>query len=369
VNPLVSIVILNYNGRSTLGEYLLFNCLSSVLRSNYDNFEVIFVDNGSTDGSVQFILEKIGCNANLKILSHQKNYGFAQGNNLAMKHVRGDYVILLNNDVEVEPNWIRELVKALETDPIIGCAQSKVLSFDRIHIQSVGNLLDSTLSTYNIGKNQEDKGQFDRACEITYPLGAAFITRRELIKKIGLFDPNYFFYHDDCDLGWRIWLAGFKVISVPSSIVYHKGRSTSDHIFKIGHIWFFFFTSQFGLFIKNLGSKNFLKIGSIMLTNMAMNFLNLLLQGDATTSMKSIWWTLKNFKCNWKNRLIIQKKIRKVSDSEVFKNFLDSSVFVLRIKKIFDRFSEGKLYRNFDSYVSQVTYDYYKKHIYTKSRE
>jgi len=365
MNPLVSVVILNYNGRRNFGDNLLSNCLSSVLRSDYDDFEVIFVDNGSTDNSVEFIKQKFQRDTRLKIVENQKNYGFSQGNNLAMKHARGDYIVLLNNDVEVEPNWIRELVNAMEADQTIGLAQSKILLFDRIHIQTIGNLLDSALNTYLIGKNEVDKGQYDRVCEITYPCGAAVITRRTLIEKIGLFDPNYFFYHDDCDLGWRVRLAGFKVISVPSSIVYHKGGGTSDHTFKRGQGMFFAFTSQLGLFIKNLEFRNFLKFGSVMSASMAMDILDLFLHGDVRTPMKFAWWSMKNFRNNWKSRLIIKTKIRKVNDDEVLKTFLDSSIFVLRLRKNLDKLGSGKICRDFDKLVNQVTYNYYKNHLYT----
>jgi len=364
MNPLVSVVILNYNGRSC-GEFLLSDCLSSVFLSNYDNFEVIFVDNGSTDDSVEFIKKKFKRETRLTVVQNRANYGFSQGNNFAMRHARGDYVILLNNDVEVEPSWIRELIRTMEADQTIGLAQSKILSFDRIHIQTIGNLLDPALNTYLIGKYQEDKGQYDKVCEITYPCGAAFIARRALIERIGLFDPNYFFYHDDCDLGWRARLAGFKVVSVPSSIVYHKGGGTSEHTFKKGQGMFFTFTSQLGLFLKNLGFRNFLKFGSIMSASMAMDILDLFLHGDMKTPAKSIWWSVKNFRSSWRSRLFIKTKIRKVSDDEVLRAFLDSSIFILRIKKNLDKLGRGKIYRDFDKLVNQVTYNYYKTHLYT----
>jgi GT2 family glycosyltransferase len=364
--PSVSVIILNYNGSKNLGKHLLSNCLHSVLQSNYDNFEVFFVDNGSTDDSVEFVKKTFPKDTKLRIVENAENYGFPKGNNLAAKQTCGDYIILLNNDTEVEQNWMRELVNVMENNPTIGEAQSKILSFDRIHIQTVGNLLDAGLNTYLIGHNEEDKGQYDKLCEITFACGAALIVRRSLIEKIGLFDPAYFFYHDDCDLGWRVMLAGFKVVSVPSSIVYHKGGGTSNSTVKRSQGTFFLFTSQLGLFIKNLESRNFLKFGIMMSVSMAMETQYLLLHGgDPKITLGLLQWILKTFKHNWRGRLAIRAKIRKVGDDEVFKNFLDPSIFVLSITKNFERIAIGScVWKDFNKLVNQITNDYYKNHIY-----
>jgi GT2 family glycosyltransferase len=338
--------------------------VSSVLNSDYPNFEVIFVDNGSTDDSVKFIKEKFCQNSRLKIVVNPENYGFSRGNNIAMQYTSGDYVALLNNDVEVESNWLRELIKVMEADSTIGIAQSKIISSDRVNIQTVGNVLDVTLSTYHIGRKQKDGGQYDKVCEITFACGAALIIRRSLIERIGLFDPNYFFYHDDCDLGWRARLSGFKILSVPSSIVYHKGWGTSTTTITENQRFFLLFVSRIGLLIKNPELKNFLKLGTLLGVSMSMDILGMLLKGDLKTPMRLILWTLKNFRHNWRCRIVVQNQIRKVTDDEVFKAFLDSSIFVLRIRRHFDKIVGGKLYRSFDELVNQATNIYYNSHIY-----
>jgi hypothetical protein len=364
MKPSVSIIILNYNGRKNLGDSCLLNCLSSVLNSDYPDLEVIFVDNGSTDGSVELIKEKFRQDSRLKIVVNPENYGFARGNNIAIQHTSGDYVALLNNDVEVESNWLQELIKVMEADSTIGIAQSKILYLDRAYIQTVGNVLDAALSTYQIGMNQKDAGQYDKECEITFPCGAAMITRRSLIKRIGLFDPNYFFYHDDCDLGWRVRLAGFKVVSVPSSLVYHKGRGTSVNTLTRNQDFFLLFVSRIGLLIKNPESKNFLKLGTLLGVSMSMDILGTLLKGDLKTPIRLILWTLKNFRHNWGRRIVVQNQIRKVSDNEVFKFFLDSSIFAYRLKMHLDRLTGSSLKENLGRFLRQATNNYYNSHLY-----
>jgi len=304
----------------------------------------------------------LGKNAKLKIVTSSKNLGFAQGNNLAITHASGDYIVLLNSDVEVENNWLLELVKVMENDPTIGIAQSKILDFDRIHIQSVGALLDVALDTYLIGYNQIDKGQYDKICEITYAIGAALITRRSLIEKIGLFDSNYFFYHDDSDFGWRARLAGYRVVFVPSSIVYHRGEATSSLFFRKNEKYLYYHCSCIGLLIKNLELKNLPKFGAIMLISMAMNFMGLIQRGDTKTLNDLMTWTVKSFRQNWKKRLMIQKRIRQVNDEKVLKYFIGYSILIpYKMRRNLNAFKGNRIHENFDGIVNLITEEYYRK--------
>ena len=362
MNPTVSVIILNYNGIKSLGKTLLGDCLSSVLESDYDDFELIFYDNGSVDKSLEFVKEKFGQNSRLKIIVGSKNSGFAQGNNLAFAHTRGNYIVLLNNDAVVEPNWIKELIKVMEADLTIGIAQSKIVSFDRIRIQTAGDLVDPSLGVYLMGLEVIDNGQYDKMSEITFACGAALITRRSLIKKIGLFDPDYFWYHDDVDFGWRARLIGLKIVYVPSSVVYHKGSGTSVHAFKGGQELLFFLMSSFGLFVKNYEWKSILKHGTKFCVRLSTDLFGLTLKGDLKTPLKFATWALGSFRDNWAKRLIVQKQIRKVKDDEVLKVFLSSYLLVLRFEKFFNKLVGGKIRKDFDKLTDQALYDYYKHH-------
>jgi len=314
---------------------------------------VVLADNGSTDDSIKCVEEKFKGNPKLKIVMNTKNYGFAEGNNQAIKHATGQYLIFLNNDAEVEPQWIKELINVMEADPTIGVAQSKILSMDMVHIQTVGNLLDPVLLTYLAGYDEKDNGQFSKVFEITFASGASFITRRELIEKIGLFDPKYFFYHDDCDFGWRVRLAGYKIVVVPSSVIYHKGGGTSANRFRNTEKFFYLFASRFGLFIKYYELKNVLKFGGLMAISILMDvFDEDLRHGDIRTPLRFAIWLVRNFRYNWKKRLEMQLQIRKVSDDVILKTFLDLSLFVFRIT------------RRFGKSLNDIIYDYYSSHTY-----
>lgn len=344
----------------------MFQCLSSVLKTNYENFDVIFFDNGSTDNSVEYVQKMLGKNTKLKIVTNSKNLGFAQGNNLAITHASGDYIVLLNSDVEVENNWLLELVKVMENDPTIGIAQSKILDFDRIHIQNAGALLDAALDTYLIGHNQIDKGQYNKICEITFAHGAALITRRSVIEKIGLFDSNYFFYHDDCDFGWRARIAGYRVVLVPSSIVYHMSESTSSMFFRKNEKYLYAHCSCIGLLLKNLETKNLPKFGTIMSINIAMDAMGLVQRGDTKTLRDLIIWTIKNFRHNWRKRLTVQKRIRQVSDDKVLKYFAGMSIMIpYKMRRNLDALMGNKTYDNFNRIVNLIAEDYYRKHLRT----
>lgn len=303
-----------------------------MLESDYPNLEVIFFDNGSTDDSVQFVKQRFQTDARLRIRGIPKNCGPGAGNNKAMEHTRGKYVAFLNNDVEMESGSIRELVKAMEKDSAIGIATSKIMFFDRRHINTVGNLLDLTMDSFCIGYNEEDQGQYDSVFEPTFPSGACMLLRRSMIERIGLFDPNYFFYHDDSDVGMRARLAGYKVMYVPSSVAYHKEGGTSSSSLEKNELIYHTLKSRVGLFTKNLEFKSILKLGIPMFVKYALDVSAFFLRGGAMLAAKSVLWSLANFKNDWKRRQIIQKRIRRVSDDELFKYFLGYSVFLFLIK-------------------------------------
>lgn len=219
-HALISIIIINFNGKR-----FLENCLRSVLTSNYTNFEVIIVDNASTDGSIELIQEKFQYN-NLKIVKTGLNLGFAEGNNLGAKMAKGKYVVFLNNDTEVDKNWLKELVKVMESDKSIGAAQSKLLLFDRKTIDSAGDFINSYGYGWMRGVGEEDIGQYNETDEIFSARGAGMIVKKNILKSVDYFDSDFFMVCEDIDLCWRIRLKGYKIIFVPASIIYHFGSGT-----------------------------------------------------------------------------------------------------------------------------------------------
>jgi GT2 family glycosyltransferase len=213
--PLVSIIILNYNG-----DGVLINCLSSVFASNYSNFEVIVVDNASCDGSEKLSKERF---PQIELIKNERNLGYCAGNNVGIMRAKGEYIVLLNNDTVVDPDWLKELVKAAKRHPDAAFLQPKILfEENRRVINSAGNMIHIAGFGFCRGIGEVDRGQYDREEEIGYASGACTFARRKAIEEIGLLDSTYFAYNEDADWGWRARLLGWKTIYIPSAKIYHR---------------------------------------------------------------------------------------------------------------------------------------------------
>ena len=175
----VSIVIVNYNGKN-----FIEGLLSSLSDQSIQNFEVIFVDNASTDNSAKILkklLKEKFSNLKVKIILNKKNLGYCAGNNVGLKYAKGNYVVFLNNDTYLHPNWLNELVKVLNEHPLIGACQSKLLSLTTADVQNVGNVCDKYgLSTW--GPRPRECNQNNLLVNtFFYPSGASFIIRNKII--------------------------------------------------------------------------------------------------------------------------------------------------------------------------------------------
>jgi len=210
---LVSIVIVNYNG-----ERFIKNCINSVLKTKYPNFEVIVVDNNSKDKSIT-LLKEFKFDPNLKIIFSNKNLHYAGGNNLGIDYAKGKYVVFLNNDTVVTPNWLTELTKTFELNKNVFAVQCLLLRPGGKIIDSIGGTSDYCARplpvTYLWTKNKEAKQEK----RLFYGCGAALAIRRKILDKVGFFDPDL--PTDEIDLCWRINLSGGHIVLEPNAIVYH----------------------------------------------------------------------------------------------------------------------------------------------------
>jgi GT2 family glycosyltransferase len=219
--PLVSVVIPNLNGRD-----MLACCLRSLERQTFKDFEVIVVDNGSTDGSIEMVRSDFPW---LEIIIENKtNTGFAKACNQGIDAGSGDLIALLNNDTEAHPDWLAELVRAAEKHPEAGMFATKTLLFDkRDTIDTAGHLIYRDGLNRGRGRLEIDRGQYDDKTDVFFPSGAAALYRRKMFDEIGLFDERHFAYGDDIDIGIRGRLAGWKCIFVPGAVVYHMYSATT----------------------------------------------------------------------------------------------------------------------------------------------
>ncbi len=219
--PLLSIIIPNWNGKKFLQE-----CIDSLQEQTFHDFEVILVDNGSIDGSAEFVEERYG--RWVQVIRNAKNLGFAEGNNVGIRIARGKYIVALNNDTVADPKWLEELIKPAETDPSVGMCFPKILSYFRpTIIDATGELLSRDGLNRARGQFEEDRGQYDSDVEIFYPPACGALYRKTMLDEIGLFDEDFFAYGEDTDLGLRGRWAGWQCIYIPQSIIYHKGSGTT----------------------------------------------------------------------------------------------------------------------------------------------
>jgi len=218
-DPTVSIIILNYNAGD-----LLTDCVDSILHTNYPNYEVIVVDNASKDDSHQKCKEKF---PSVTLIENSENLGYCEGNNVGIRNAKGDFVVILNPDTLVDPDWLRELIAAYRKYGD-GLYQPKFLTTtDHRILMSTGNMIQLFGFGYSRGKGQVDTGFFDKIEQIGYASGTCLFTSNEIITSLGQFDSFLFAYHDDLDLGWRALLQGIKSYYVPTSIVYHPPEGFS----------------------------------------------------------------------------------------------------------------------------------------------
>ena len=214
-NPLVSVIIVNYNGKHHLEK-----CLPSLNAIDYTNVETILVDNNSTDGSIEFVEKSF---SSIKITKLDKNYGFAEPNNIGAKIAKGEFILFLNNDTMVTSNFITELVKVINQDPKNVICQSLLLKSNG-EVDSSGDFVDT------LGRAYSSRNKTTEVKEILSARGASMLIRKKSFIELGGFDKNFFASFEDVDIGWRAWIWGYKVVLAPNSIVYHIGGQTTKNI-------------------------------------------------------------------------------------------------------------------------------------------
>ena len=189
--PKISIIIVNYNGKE-----LLQKCLESLFKTDYENFEVILVDNNSTDGSIEFVTKNY---PKIIVIKLDSNKGFAEPNNVGAKIAKGEHLLFLNNDTVTTSNFISEMIKVLEKDQRVAICQSLLLRPNG-DVDSSGDFIDKIGIVYN------SKTKIDQIKEVSSARGACMMIRKKIFDKLGGFDEKFFFSFEDFDLGWRSWI-------------------------------------------------------------------------------------------------------------------------------------------------------------------
>jgi GT2 family glycosyltransferase len=219
------VIIVNWNGKRFLGD-----CLNALEKQSYPNYDVTVVDNGSTDGSVDFIHHHFPV---VQILSLNDNAGFSKANNIAIIKALSDgvqYIALLNNDTKVEEEWLEHLVRIMESKQDIGICASKMLRMETPHIiDSTGHLFKWG-RIFDRGHGEVDARQYDDQLDIVGACAGACLYRKEMLEEIGLFDESYGSYYEDAEFSWRAYNRGWRAKYVPKSIIlHHRGGTTKSN--------------------------------------------------------------------------------------------------------------------------------------------
>lgn len=254
-----AVVVLNWNGISWLQKFI-----KPVVRFSASRDTVVYLaDNGSTDGSAQWVSENY---SNVVVIRFEENHGFAGGYNLALKQINAKYFVLLNSDVEVTEGWLDPMIEHLDQNPDVASCQPRIRSFhNRDYFEyagAAGGYIDKFGYTFCRGRIfenvEKDTGQYDDCTDIFWSSGACMMVRSEAWMQCGGFDYDFFAHMEEVDLCWRFHLAGFRVSSVPGSIVYHAGGGSLPYDSKL-KIYLNFRNNLFLLY-KNLPDNKLHKI-------------------------------------------------------------------------------------------------------------
>ncbi len=216
---LAAILIVNWNGRQYLGR-----CLAAVFNQRLHETRVVVVDNGSTDGSCEWLAEHY---PQVEVIRLPNNAGFAAANNVGIAATASRYVVTLNNDTQIGPRWLAALIDAAESDERIGLCAPRILLADRPGtIDSAGIEVDRLGFAWQRGHGRPDAGLYRRPCDVFGPSAAAALYRRAMLEQIGLFDADFDSYYEDVDLAWRANQAGWRCRYVPDADVLHVHSAT-----------------------------------------------------------------------------------------------------------------------------------------------
>ena len=219
--PLVSVIVITYNGSDVIR-----GCLDTLLANDYPNFELIVVDNGSTDSVGELVEREY---PTVRLIQFHPNRGYAGGMNEGLKAARGEILIPFNDDTESTPELITEMVRPLLENAEIGIVGCKILYPDRKTIQHAGGIILPNGLTQHLGYLEEDAGQHDQAREVDYVTGCAIAIRRSLFERLGVYDDRYYpTYYEEVEFAYRARRAGHRVHYEPRAVLYHLESKTEQ---------------------------------------------------------------------------------------------------------------------------------------------
>jgi GT2 family glycosyltransferase len=309
--PNVSVIIVNWNG-----EQFLNQCLSALTNQTVKPYEIILVDNASSDGSIDIVRRF----SNVRLIALDHNAGFAQGSNLAIKETssQSEWIAIINPDAFAESNWLEKLIAAALRNPEYDVFACKLLNARKAFLlDGAGDAYHVSGRVWRLGKDLPALEVPDSECEVFSPCAAAALYRKDVFSEANGFDEDFFCYVEDVDLGFRLRLLGYNCLFVPDAVAYHVGSTTtgsqhSDFAVYHGHrnlVW---------TYIKNMPGILF---WGFLPIHLALNFITVIyfiLRGQGRIILRAKWDAIKGIPRMWRKRRDIQKN-RKASTGEIWR--------------------------------------------------
>ena len=323
-SPPVSVIILNHNGKQVIER-----CLSSVLASNYPNFEIIVVDNGSTDGSVEVVRDRFLYLKNARLIQSGQNLGASAGRNEAAKFANGHYLAFLDPDTQVDGNWLREAVLLMEQHQSVAIVQCKLLLMSETkRIDYVGDFMSQFgFLVQRVPLGTLDSDLWQKTALIFAVKSAGMVANRRVFERIGMFDEDYFIYMEETDLCWRAWLNGSQVAYSPTSVVYHDfGQLSKLKSQRTKFLSKYHGTKNYIITIlKNADGPTLVKIVPIHLVFWIGIIVWHFGRGRAQEGFwisRGILYNIRNLRSTWRKRMIVQRQVRVVSDKTILSTIM-----------------------------------------------
>lgn len=302
---MISVVVVNWNGKAFLGE-----CLDSLRRQSFSNCEVLVVDNGSTDGSVQWIATNF---PEFRTIALKENLGFAGGCNAGIRQAQGGWIALLNNDAVADVGWLQNLSQAVEYDPDVGLAASRVILTSG-SLDSAGDAMTIAGVPYKRGHGRAPNGVFTTPEEVFGVCGCAALLRKQMLDEIGLLDEDFFCIYEDGDLSFRAHLSGYRCIYVPDAVVHHRLNTTLG---KLSRTYVFYGQRNMEyLYFKNMPVRLLWKYLAVHLASNLLGFGYFTLKGQSLEFLRAKVAFLRSLRQTLKKRHQVQS-LRRVGEKAI----------------------------------------------------
>jgi GT2 family glycosyltransferase len=302
---LISVIVVNWNGKS-----LLADCLASLRSQTFHDFEVIVVDNGSSDGSGELVKSEF---PEFRLVQLDENLGFAGGNNAGIRLARGEWIALINNDAVAHPDWLECFYRAVGGDNDVGLAASRVVLTSGL-LDSAGDGMTVAGVSYKRGHGSTPVGVFLKPSEVFGASGCGVLLRRSMLDQIGLLDEDFFCIYEDSDLNFRARLAGFKCVYVPEAVIIHRLHGTLGRLSKT-YVFYGQRNMEY-LYFKNMPGRLFWRHLPVHLLSNLLGFGYFILRGRPLQFLQAKVAFIRDVRRVLEKRRNVQN-LRKVDDQAI----------------------------------------------------